>query len=90
MIVEWLVGLAASMGGWVGSLFPDWTPPAWLSQVSSQVNGLIANLNGVGAWADWAYILVVVSTVLSVWVVALLVKTARALVSYLPFFGGSG
>jgi hypothetical protein len=90
VIVEWIVGLFTGIGSWVGSLFPDWTPPAFLTQLASQVNGLLANLNGVGVWVDWTYILVIVVAVLGTWVITLGVKTARALASYLPFFGGAG
>ncbi len=90
MIVEWLVGLGANISAWFASLFPDWTPPDFLVHLDTQVNGVLANLTGVGVWADWSYILVVVVGVLTVWVTAAIVKLARAVASYIPFFGGAG
>lgn len=90
MIVEWLLGLASTITQWFWSLWPDWTAPAFLTDVSSQINGVLSNLAGVGAWVDWPYVLAVVAAVLIAWGLGFGVKVIRAVASYLPFIGGSG
>jgi hypothetical protein len=90
VITEFLIGVGTSVGSWFASLWPSWTPPAFLTDLSTTVNGLLANLNGVGAWADWGFIFGVVAAVLLVWVFSAAVKLIRAVASYLPFIGGAG
>lgn len=90
MITEALLGLWQVVVGWFWSLWPDWTPPEFLTQVGTQINGVLANLDGVGAWVHWVYVLGIITVVLGVWVIGLLIKTARAVATYLPFVGGSG
>lgn len=90
MIVEWIVGLATTVWAWFGSLWPDWTPPAFLVGVDNQVNDLLANSAGLGSWVDWPFVLACVGAVLAVWLITLIVKIALRVASYIPFFGGAG
>lgn len=91
MIVEWLIGLGAIVSDWFASLFPtDWEIPPFLAGLDETVNDILANLSGVGVWADWVYIIGVVGVVLALWATALLIKVARAVAAHVPFFGGAG
>lgn len=78
------------MSNWVASWFPTDDAPSWLAGADDTVNGVLDNLNGVGVWADWVYILVVVGSVVGIWVIGLLVKLARAVAAHIPQFGGAG
>jgi hypothetical protein len=90
VIVEWLIFVGASISEWFASLFPVWDPPEFLVTFDDQLNGIMANLSGVGVWADWVYILIVVGVVIVVWGFSLLIKLARAVAAHIPFFGGAG
>lgn len=90
MIIEWLVTVAAGASGWLGDIIPDWTPPDFLIGFSGLFNDLTANIGGLGVWADWGYIIGIVTVVISVWGITLLVRVARALGAHIPFFGGNG
>lgn len=82
--------LAAGVSDWVASLLPTDDAPAWLNAADDTVNVVFGNLNGVGVWVDWVYILIVVGVVLSVWSIGLLIKLARAVAAHIPLFGGAG
>lgn len=90
MITEWFLGLAATVTDWFWSLWPDWTPPAFLSGLGDQINAVLANVAGLGAWVDWVFVIPIAGAVFLVWGVGLAIKTARAVASYVPFFGGAG
>ncbi|GAA2084158.1 hypothetical protein GCM10009840_21060 [Pseudolysinimonas kribbensis] len=90
MIVQWLIDVATGFAAWFASLFPVWEPPEWLVHLDDQVNPVLDNLAGVGAWVDWTFILAVVSAVLLCWGITLSIKVLRAVASYLPFIGGAG
>ena len=90
MIVEWLLALGADMSAWFAGLQADWTPPVFLTEFATNLNSLLADLNGVGVWADWAYILAIVGIVLATWGITFAIKIVRAIASYIPFFGGAG
>lgn len=90
MITEWFVSIGCHIAAWVGSLFPDWTPPDFLVHFSDTVNAILANVSGLGVWADWVYIIICVSAVMLVWGVSFGIKLVRAIVAHVPFFGGAG
>ena len=78
------------MNIWLAGLFPEWEIPEFFAEFDATINSLMGSLHGVAVWADWAYILVVVSSVVFVWGFAFIVKLARAVAAHIPFVGGSG
>lgn len=90
MIAEWFLNLAVTVNNYLAGLFPDWDVPDFFTDFDATVNSLLASLSGVAVWADWAFILTVVSAVVIVWAFAFLVKLARAVLAHVPFVGGSG
>lgn len=90
MITEAVVHVACLFAAWVATLFPSWQVPDWFSGLGTTINGVLANLNGVGVWVPWTVILSVVTAVLGTWVVCAGIKLMRAIASYIPFFGGAG
>lgn len=90
MIIEWLLGIGATVSNWFASLFPVWEPPEFLATFDDIVNDVLQNVGGIGVWADWVFILVVVGAVVSVWLIALGIKVIRAIAAHIPFFGGAG
>ena len=90
MIVEWLLAVGADMSEWFANLWPDWTPPVFITEFAGNLNSLLADLDGVAVWADWGYILAIVGIVLATWGITFAIKILRAIASYIPFFGGAG
>lgn len=91
MITEFLIGVGVAIANWIATLFPqDWEPPTFITELDTTVNSVIANVDGMAVWADWAYILAVVGVVVLVWGIGLSIKLARAVAAHIPFFGGAG
>lgn len=90
MIVEWFLDLVNTVGAWLISLFPVWTPPEFFVQLDTKVNAFFAGFEGLGVWADWAYLGIVVGSVLAVWLLGLTIKLFRAAASYVFPGWGSG
>lgn len=91
MITEWLLGLGQTVVTWFASLFPPADEmPDFLRDLDSTISGLLSNLSGIGAWVDWAYIIVIVLAVAGLWLVAFGIKVLRALIAHLPLIGGKG
>jgi len=91
MIVEWFISIGVNMSAWFSSLFPDdFEVPPFFAGFDDQLNSVFSNVDGMGVWADWLYILAVVGVVILVWGIGLLVKLARAIAAHIPFFGGAG
>lgn len=90
MIVEWLAGMFYEIQVWFVDLQPAWEPPAFFLDLDSNVSSFFDNFDGLGVWADWAYLALLVGLVLATWVVVLLIKVARAVASYLlPGWGSA-
>ena len=90
MIIEWLLGIGVAIAQWFVDLLPDWDVPPEITNFDGMVNDFFATFEGVGVWAPWPLVLACVAIALGSWVIGITVKTARAVASYLPFFGGSG
>ena len=91
MITEWLMSIGVLVSNWFASLWPtDFQVPDFIVNLDTMINDILANLSGVGVWADWVFILAVVGVVLVVWLLALGVKVLRAIAAHIPFFGGAG
>lgn len=90
MITEWLFSLGMVLSDWFAGLFPDWDPPVFLATFDTQINDLLSKLSGVGVWADWTYILVVVSAVLAAWALGFVIKIVLRIAAFIPLVGGAG
>jgi len=89
MISEWFLGLLDTVGVWFFSLFPaDAAITSFVSDASSVIQDAIDAANGLGAWLDWGYALLVSSIVASVWLIGLVIKVARWLLGLVPTMGG--
>lgn len=90
MIVEWIVQVATSIAAVVVGLFPDDPLPSFMTDFSGQLNQVFVLINGLGAWAPFAYIGTVLSIVWTTYGVCLLVKVGLRAVSHSPVSGGAG
>lgn len=90
MIVEWLMTLSANIAEWLLSLFPP-APDGIadvVSQLDDRVNSVMVQAAGLGPWLDWVYALVVVGIVTSIWVVGIVVRLIRWVISFIPTMSG--
>lgn len=91
MIVEWLIGVGGTIGSWIAGLFPPLDLPPELVNVDDTITALIQDYGeGMGAFADWGYVALVLAIPLVVWVAGLTIKGIRVLVGHVPFVGGKG
>lgn len=88
MIAEFWINLGTSISIWFASLWPEFTPPAWVSGFPDRVNSLLASLSGVGVWAEWGYIAGVVGFVIVVYISGFVIRFARWVWSLIPLVGG--
>jgi len=90
MIVEWIVGLFTSIGEWIVSLFPP--PPDGFTDVVAQlddrVNSVMVQGAGLGPWLDWVFALTVVGIVVAIWLVGIIVRLIRWVISFVPTMSG--
>lgn len=90
MIVEWFVGLFVGVGEWILGLFPI-APPDMadvVAQFDDRVNQVMGQAAGLGPWLDWVYALLVVGVVVSIWLVGILIRLIRWLLSLVPTMSG--
>lgn len=90
MITQLLLDLGSSVAHWLASLFPPWQVPSQVTSLPTMLSGLLASLSGLGGWIDWPVVSAAVSVSVATWVVCLIIKVFRAVLSYLPFVGGAG
>ena len=90
MITGWLIDLGANISAWAAGLFPVWDMPTELADPGSLVSQLMAGFVGLGVWVNWVVLIGVVTAVAGTYLVLFLAKLMRAVISYIPFFGGAG
>lgn len=90
MITDFLLGIVPAVVGWLAGIFPAWDPPSWMADTPVMLNRLLQDYTGLGVWVDWTALGVCISAVVGVYVVGSVIRLARAVVSYVPEFGGGG
>ena len=90
MITEWLIQVATGLWSFIAGLFPDWVPPASITDVANSVNGLFTLAQGLGPFVDWTAVGLLAAIPPGIWVTGILVKAALKLISHIPLFGGNG
>lgn len=90
MITQFFLDLGASIVNWLASLFPPWQVPSQVTGLPGMLSQLLAGMGGLGGWIDWGVVSAAVGVAVSTWIVCLVIKTLRAIASYLPFVGGAG
>jgi hypothetical protein len=91
MIVEWLfTGVLQALSAVVGALLPDDPLPGFMTDFSGQLAGIFRAINGLGAWAPFAYAGIVLTTCWGVYGVCFLVKLGLRAASHSPVSGGAG
>lgn len=89
MIVEWLTGLAAGLWEFIGGLLPDWELPPELADPNGFVGQIFALGQGLAPFIDWGFVGLIGAIPLAVWVIGLLWRAGRMVMSHIPFFGGN-
>jgi hypothetical protein len=89
MIVQWFVGIIATVVHWSIGALPTTTLPDWTSTVSSLVTTINSYITGVAVWLPFSALSTVVVLIATVIGVALLVKVARIVLSFFTAGGGS-
>lgn len=90
MIVEYLIQFGTMIVSWFTGLFPPDPLPEFLTSLDTKINDVFSIVGGMGVWADWVYIIGVVSSVIVIWLIGLLVKFIRSFATSIPFIGGAG
>ncbi|WBU38526.1 hypothetical protein [Homoserinibacter sp. YIM 151385] len=90
MIFEYILTVAQNLIVAFLKLFPEWTPPAWLTDLGGNLNSALNMLTGLAAWFDWALLTACTGAVFLAWAVFFGIKLARVGVSHVPGVGGSG
>lgn len=90
MISEWFLTLASTVIAWLVGLLDGITIPDWLLTLDDSWNAVVAPLDGVAVWVPWALVIPITLLCVATYFVCLVIKYARAIASYIPFFGGAG
>lgn len=89
MITEFIVTVGANVAAFFASLFGVWEAPDWFMNVGPQVQSLIEGADGLGVWADFAFMGRVTTAVLGVWVFCLGIKLLLKAGTHIPGLGGN-
>lgn len=89
MIVEWLIGIANNIVTWISTNLLTWQG-AQPQNIWPGVQGWVSQFASIGVWINWAATISAIGLAIGVWLVCLGIKAVRALVSYVPEFGGAG
>lgn len=90
MITEYFFGLGTTIVAFLAGLLPDGDLPAFFTDFSGQLAGMFKAINGLGAWAPFAYMGIVLGIVWSTYGVCFLVKLGLRAMSHAPVSGGAG
>jgi len=90
MITEWFLTLASGFMDWFWSLFDGIEIPPWVAGLDDQINGILANVGGLAVWFPWALAIGIAAVTGGTYLVCMVLKYGRAVLSYVPFFGGAG
>lgn len=90
MITEWFLNLSATFMGWFGGLFDGFELPDWLVNLDDFWNKVADPIDGLAVWVPWTLVIGALVVCVSTYFVCLVIKYARAIASYIPFFGGAG
>jgi len=89
MIVEFFISIASGIADWGLGLLGSAQPAEWVTTVGTFVNSTLQSVAGLGAWVPWDFAIGVSATVLTLWLLFLLVKAIRWVVGWFPTMGGS-
>lgn len=90
MITEFFFGLATTVAGFLAGLLPSDDLPSFFTDFSGQLAGMFRAINGLGAWAPFGYLGIVLGVVWTTYGVCFLVKLGLRAVSHAPVSGGAG
>lgn len=90
MIVEWLYDIWNSVVTFFVGLLPSGNMPDWMTDLTKTITDVFTAINGLGAWAPWAYIGVVVTAVFASYGVSFGIKLVLRAISHAPVSGGAG
>lgn len=90
MVIEWLYSLLDGMAQWFLQQFPaDPQVISFIRDAAGVIQGALTNAQGLGAWVDWAYLILVFGIVTGVWLIGILIKVIRWLIGLIPTMGGA-
>lgn len=90
MIVEWAAQICMDLAVFFAGLFPEWEIPEFMTSGDGWLGVMAESLYGLGVWVDWGALGICLTAVGGVYVVAGLIKLARAVIAHLPMVGGAG
>jgi len=90
VIAEWFFALVAGIWDVMGAIFPDWDVPAELTDPGGGIETMVNAGAGAGVWVNWPFVITVALIPPAVWVIGILWKLFRTLISHIPGFGGAG
>jgi len=89
VIIEWLMGVATGLWEFIGSLLPDWELPPELADPNGFLGQVFALGQGLEPFINWSLVGMLGAIPLAVWVIGILWRATRMLLSHIPLFGGN-
>ncbi len=89
MIVEFFIGLWDTIASVVLGMFPTDPAPSFLVNADGVLNQILVSVQGMGAWLDVPFAVVVTTTVVGFWLFGVAVKIVRWLIGLIPTMGGA-
>lgn len=90
MISQYFITLGVGLVGWMGTLFPGWDPPDWMTGTPQMLLEFLNTFQGLGVWVDWTALGICSSAVIGVYGTGFAIRLTRAIVAHIPFIGGGG
>jgi hypothetical protein len=91
MITNFFISLWGTVSTWFLGLLPQTDPVGnFIVTAQSWLSSLLEGASKIGVWLPWDYLSIALPITLAFYFTLLLVKAAKNLWSYVPFFGGSG
>lgn len=89
MIIEFLYGIGNFISVWVLGWLPH-IPDEAAFAMSQPLYAIGSYMGSLRSWVNWPLVATQVGLVLGLYFTFMALKIVRALISHVPFFGGSG
>lgn len=90
MIVVALLGIVSAIAAGLFTLIPSsWTPPSWLTDQSSAFGTLLAGAGKLSGWVPVQLAVTVVLAVLASFLIGVVIRITRMIISNLTGGGGA-